>query len=425
MKRYYGSKQTLAEPVEKITLDDHVVSKKRIFFIALFLCLGFGAFAYAFTHLGGSEEGWQTVTIDKIADVSSSYDFTFLYEFGKGKTSARRERNSLVSEYRTLTERAYKVFDRRAEYAGIGNLCTVNRHPNEEVKVEPELYRALETCLKYDEKLLYLGALSESLDALITSDGAEALKEYDPYSDEAAMKFFLETAEHAGNGAVSLTLRGENKVFLYVSDEYMAFARENDIVDFIDFGWARNAVIADYLADELVKKGFTHGILQSYDGFIRNFCEGEEEFAYALTFAVNNAGHFHAGEMKYKGKKSIVWLHDYAANRAESDYRVLELSDGRKRHTYLGTDGLPKSALSDMLIWSENGSCAEISLQMAQYYISDSWQAEDAYETAGQLKIGLMTCSDGALICNDPAVSVPAPKSYGDIVFRLELRASE
>ena len=96
MKRYYGSKQTLAEPVEKITLDDHIVSKKRIFFIALFLCLGFGAFAYAFTHLGGSEEGWQTVTIDKIADVSSSYDFTFLYEFGKGKTSARRERNSLV-----------------------------------------------------------------------------------------------------------------------------------------------------------------------------------------------------------------------------------------------------------------------------------------------------------------------------------------
>ena len=85
MKRYYGAKQNVTKPVEKITLDDRTVSKKRIFFIALFLCIGFGAFAYAFTHLGRSEKGWQKVTIDIGTEESSYYDFTLMYEFGKGE----------------------------------------------------------------------------------------------------------------------------------------------------------------------------------------------------------------------------------------------------------------------------------------------------------------------------------------------------
>ena len=56
MKRYYGGQERVAKPVEKITIDERVFTKRRIFFIALFLCIGIGALAYGFTHLHGSEK---------------------------------------------------------------------------------------------------------------------------------------------------------------------------------------------------------------------------------------------------------------------------------------------------------------------------------------------------------------------------------
>ena len=420
MKRYYGGQQRVAKPVEKITIDERVFTKRRIFFIALFLCLGIGALAYGFTHLHGSERGWQTIVPDKIGEESCCYDFTLTYEFGTTKKSARKERSSLEAAYKKLAKRAYRVFDRRAEYEEIGNLCSINRHPNEEVEVEPELYRALETCLSYEERLLFLGALTEHVEALLASDSDEALMEYDPYSNEEVMAFYRATAEYVNDpGSVSLELCGDNRVMLRVSPEYEAFAKANDIVDYIDFGWVRNAFICDYLADELTKQGFEHGILQSYDGFVRNFCKGDKAFRYALTFAVNGTA-YSAGEMAYHGSMSFVWFHDYPASRAESEYRIMALADGKKRHTYLGTDGLPESALADMLCWSQKRSCGEVAVLMARYYISDSYDSEKAVSEADQKGIGLLTCTDGDLFCTDAQMEFPCLEDYERVTFRLK-----
>lgn len=419
MKRYYGGQERVAKPVEKITIDERVFTKRRIFFIALFFCLGIGALAYGFTHLHGSEKGWQTVVLDKVTEESSCYDFTLLYEFGKTKKSTRKERSGLESAYRKLTSRAYRVYDRRKEYSGLGNLCTVNRHPNEEVEVEPELYAALETCLTYNERMLFMGALTEHVEAWIASDSEEALFEYDPYGNKEVADFFRQTAKYANDPeAVSLRLLGNNKVMLFVSGEYEEFAKANDIIDYIDFGWARNAFIADYLADSLSKQGYTHGILQSYDGFVRNFCEGDGTFRYALTLWSDGKG-YDAGEMQYTGAKSIVWLHDYPASGAESEYRVLVLPDGRKRHTYLGRDGFPESAVPDMLIWAEKCSCGEISARMARYYIADFWGSKEAEREAKSAGIGFLICTNGELFCNDDSVTFPVLNSYDGLTFRL------
>lgn len=419
MKRYYGSQQNVSKPVEKITLDAKTASKWRIFFIALFLCIGFGAFAYAFTHLHGSEKGWQKVVLDKVVEESCCYDFTLLYEFGKTGKSARKERNGLEAAYRKLTVRTYRVFDRRKEYSGLGNLCTVNRHPNEEVEVEPELYAALETCLTYNERMLFMGALTEHVEAWIASDSEEALLEYDPYLNEEVADFYQRTSKYANDPeAVSLRLLGNNEVMLCVSSEYEEFAKANDIVDYIDFGWARNAFVTDCLADSLQEQGYTHGILQSYDGFVRNFCEGDGSFRYSLSLWTDGKC-YDAGEMEYTGGRSIVWLHDYPYNGAESEYRVLALLDGRKRHTYLGHDGFPKSAVPDMLIWSEKCSCGEISVRMAQYYIADFYDAKEAESEAKSAGIGFLICTNGELFCNDDSVTFPVLNSYDGLAFRM------
>lgn len=388
--------------MEKITLSDQTVSKRRIFFIALFLCVGIGAFVYAFTHLGTNKKGWQKVVLDKLTDVSVSYDFTFTYEFGTGKKSVNKEYSGLVSCYRKLTGDAYKIFDRREEYKGIGNLCTINRHPNEELTVEPALYRALESCLKDGRRLLYLGALTEHMEALIASDSAEALYETDPYTNPEVKEFFGKTAQYAyDNDSVSLELLGGNRVKLYVSQEYLSFAGENGIVDFIDFGWARNAVIIDYLADGLTEAGYKHGILSSYDGFTRNFCEGGGAFDYELILAEGNTVR-NAGTMQYKGPMNFVWFHDYAVNSFDRISRVLELNDGYRRNTYLGPDGMPLSVLRDMLLWSDSLSCTEIALVTARYYISVNYYGDDLRDECGRRGISVLTIEqEGLLHTND------------------------
>lgn len=420
MKRYYGSKQNLTKPVEKITLTDRTVSKKRIFFIALFLCIGFAAFGYALTHLGGEEKGWQTVNLDVGFEESSYFDFTLSYEFGETKKSVKREKKELTEAYKSLTRKAYILFDRTREYDGTGNVCTVNRHPNEAVSVDPVLYKAFEKFKVYQSsRILYLNALTEHVEALVSSDSAEALSEYDPYTDETVMAFFKKTAEYATNpDSVQLELCGDNTVILHVSDDYLAFAKENDITSFIDFGWTKNAFICDYLADSLTEQGFHNGILSSYDGFTRNFCESTDDFSYKLILYADGSERI-AGMMEYSRTKNFVWLHDYPVNEFDRMSRVLMLADGNKRHTYISREGLPKSAAHDLLVWSKDRSCADMAISAANWYISDENTLSDFLKEVADYDIDALICEDGVITCNSDRVSFSNLTEYGTGSFRL------
>lgn len=406
MKRYYGSQQNVSKPVEKITLDAKTASKWRIFFIALFLCIGFGALIYAFTHLGTNQKGWQEVVLDKLVVSNSSYDFTLYYEFGAGGKSVNKEVKKVKELYEKLCTSSYRIFDRMEEYDGIANLCYLNRRPNETLEVNPSLYAALETYERLGGRMLYLGALTVHLEGLITSDSDEALAENDPYTNESVMTFFRKTAAYAADkDAVSLELLGDNRVILHVSDEYLAFAKANDITDFVDFGWARNAVICDYIADGLVSEGYRHGILSSYDGFTRNFAESDESFDYNLILSADGTAS-KRGTMTYRGKKSFAWLHDYAAAAYDRMSRVLTLADGKKRHTYVSGDGLPKSALPDLLVWSSDGRCTDTALIAARYYIADTWDAAAAEKDLREHNVGMLTYSSGIVSCTDNSVTI-------------------
>ena len=69
---------------------------------------------------------------------------------------------------------------------------------------------------------------------------------------------------------LTLELLGGNQVKLNVADAYLQFAKANEITEFINFYWLKNAFIVDYMAEELEAAGFTGGIISSFDGFQRN-----------------------------------------------------------------------------------------------------------------------------------------------------------
>ena len=410
MKRYYGSQQNVSKPVEKITLDAKTASKWRIFFIALFFCIGIGSLIYAFTHLGNNQKGWQKVVLKEITVANSSYDFTFLYEFGAGGKRVSKEMKKVKGLYEKLCISSYRIFDRLEEYDGIRNLCYLNRHPNETVEIDPSLYAAFETFEREGGRMLYLGALTVHLEVLITSDSDEALAETDPYTNGEVMAFFQKTAAYAADEqSVNLELLGNNRVILHVSDEYLAFAKANDIVDFVDFGWTRNAVICDYIANGLAAEGYRHGILTSYDGFTRNFAGSDESYAYDLILA-NDGTADKRGTLTYQEAKSFVWLHDYVAAAYDRLGRVLTLADGKKRHTYLGAEGLPQSALNDLVVWSPDGSCTKNALIASRYYIADTWDATAAEQDLKSRNIEMLTYIDGVVRCTDASVTIETNK---------------
>ena len=81
---------------------------------------------------------------------------------------------------------------------------------------------------------------------------------YDPRLSEEVAAEYAEIATYANNPEmVDIKLLGDNKIQLYVSEEYLTYAEENYITDYIDFHYHQiqnlqyslNIYYADYKAD--------------------------------------------------------------------------------------------------------------------------------------------------------------------------------
>ena len=86
--------------------------------------------------------------------------------------------------------------------------------------------------------------------------------------------FVDETLTYVNNpDAIDIELLGENKLRLNVSDEYADFASQNDIGEYLDFFWLKNAFIVDYIAEHLAENRYIHGTITTYDGYTRHLGE--------------------------------------------------------------------------------------------------------------------------------------------------------
>ena len=389
-------------PVERIELS---WKNYRLRIIAAVVFLVFGVWLLARAAVGflGTDSGWQTIEADSGAETNCALSFTFLYEVGAGGLSAAAEKRALVAAYTEAAVRAYRLFNAGESFEGVTNVCDLNQHPNEALTVDEALYEAFALLEQYGDRSVYLGPVYETYDGLFFCEEDWQTVDFDPYRNPDIAAFYAGAAAYARDPeSVNVELLGDGRIRLNVSEEYLAFARDNETSRFVDFYWLTNAFIADYLARTLTGQGYTHGALTSYDGFIRSLDSREETYALNV-YDREGQTVYPAAVMRYQGPKSIVYLRGYPAGNQDS-WRFYQMDSGDIRTVYVDTaDGLCRNAADDLICYSDTAGCAETLLRMIPLYVTDTLRRPE-FSTLAADGIYAVWPEDRVICHTDPAL---------------------
>lgn len=390
----------------------------------LFLAIGVAALVYGFMQLLSSETGWQQIEPDTGRQASCAADFVLYYDLGAGERSASAENKQLSRLYGEACVAALRMFSNSADWPEEHNVRYLNEHPNEAVSVQPGLYRALETVAESGERSLYLGPLHELYDNVFTCQDDVLTAEFDPRQSRDVQRYFDQCLVYANDpAAVDVHLLGDGQVCLAVSEDYMAFAREQQIASFIDFSWMENAFIADYLADAIAEAGYTAGVLSSWDGFVRDLGGSDEAFAVSL-YDGGPAGSAPVAKVGYGGGMSGVYLRDYPMYERDG-YRFYAMDDGSVLTPYLDTaDGLCRSAAADLLGCSWDMGCAEVLLRMIPAYVADEL-TDRALDGLAEQGVYCVWCRDGTVWYNTDRLTVTDLYAAEDVRYTAQERTGD
>lgn len=362
-----------------IPLPENKLKLRTALVIAL-IVLAVASFAFGINSLVGTDAGMAEITVLS-GEINAGDDFTFYYNLGFGGADATDERREVRSLYSQAATDALEIFSSDVEAEGGGNLYYLNSRPNEDVAVDGALYSALEQLEGSGTRYHYLAPLYEQYYAMFNSASDAEAAEYDPRLNDAQAEFFSQIAAFASDsGEIALELLGDNKVRLHVSEEYMRFAEANGVTTFIDLTWMKNAFIADYIAQELIDAGYTHGALISDDGFMR--CLDDETGAeYSFTFSHRDGTTItNLSTLQFSGTVSIAYLHDYPLESGNSGGYYL-YSDGTLRSAFLDTaDGLDRSCVPELAAYSFEDGCAGLALRLAPVFISSDLDMNELAE---------------------------------------------
>ena len=398
MKRHSGYQSP--PPVEHIDLPEGNTKRRWIIVIAL-LVIAITAFGIGMHSMLNRQRGWTEIAALSGAP-GCAPEFQLQYELPEkdGRTVYR----TISALYTTACTRAAQVYDAAASYEGVGNVCTINAHPNETVTVEPELYAALELIQQAKNRVPYLAPLYETYTSLFFCAEDIETADFDPLRNPELAASFTALAAFANDPEqTDLELLGNNRVCLHVSETYLRYGAENGVGVWFDLGWLKNAFITDDLASALRAQGFTDGYLQSYDGFGCNLSARGEHFSLQV-FDTQPDGIALVSEMDYARPLAFVSLHSHSINPGDADW-YYEFESGEVRSIYLKpADGMPGTAIDDLLVWSDTLSCGALALSACPVYLADSF-APDALADADFF---YAYCTDQVLHCSDPDVVFPA-----------------
>ena len=401
-----GWKKKQSSKNEKINIElSNKHNEKRLLLFIVLLVFGLGMIGYGLFTVLNTDPGWREIQANKTSELNCSEEFVFMYNLGASGLSATEENKKITALYSEATMKAYQLFTNYNAYEDIHNIYYINRHPNEEIEVDEVLYQAFETIQKFRNRNIYLAPVSMQYDDLFYITDESELIYYDPYSNEEIAVFYREVAAFASNPeAVDIELLGDNKVKLLVSEDYLQYAEENAITDFIDFFWMKNAFIIDYLAEVMISNGYTLGTISSFDGFCRNLDESKTPYSFNIYDKLEDKIYI-AATMNYSGAQSIVFLRNYVLNEQDAGY-YYELSSGEVRTSYLDvTDGMCKSAANNLVSYSEEKGCAEILLSMIPIYITEEFD-EQAVAALTEEEIYSVYCKSSVIYYNDSTMQL-------------------
>lgn len=351
-------------------------AKFRFVLVIVFIALAMIAFGIFITGLLIKDEGWYTITAETDY-INCGSDFVFNYYVGSTEKDNTTEYKEVKALYGDLTVKGYRLFNRYDEFVGVNNVCYINNHPNEIIEIDEQLYKAFEKILSNNNRYLYMGALHSEYSALFFGNADPIfVEDKDPRKNEEFADYFKKLAALANDeNAIKLELLGENKVKLNVSEDYLSFAKENEISVFIDFFRMKNAFIIDMIAESLNNAGFIKGNLSSCEGYIRNTDNSGEQYSLNL-FDKEGEFVYNTAKMNYNSAMSLITLRSYSLSATDS-YDFLYCTDGSVITPYIDiTDGICKTATDDLYLYSANKGCADLLLMAMPCYISDEFDAD-------------------------------------------------
>ena len=360
------------KPVQRIELTDKHKTL-RIILLAVTILIAVIAFTTGLTELLYTKPGWQN--IESTADGRHcGQDFTFMYYLGAGEMSPTEENRALTKLYSQATQRAYRLFS--VDEASGDGIYGVNAHPNEVVTVDPALYAAFEQVQAWKNRNLYLAPVYVEYNRVFLYEDEQEAMRYDPTRDPELLQYVAELAAFANDpNSIDLELLGNNQVRLNISEAYLAYAQENALDKYVDFGMMKNAFIVDVMAQILQDNGFTRGYIASYDGFNRNLDTSGEKYTFNIYDRYQNEIYLPAA-MEYTQPASIVFLRNYPMSQIDR-WNYYSFSDGKILTTMIDpADGISKSATDNLVAYSASDGCAEILLRVSSVYIADALDEE-------------------------------------------------
>ena len=373
MRKSNGDKRPYLRPVTRIELSEKNI-KWRLILLVLCLSIAAAALFVGVRELLNVDPGWQQVEISS-KNPNCAGDFVLMYDYSDYGGSTAAANKKLTALYTEAAEKAFLLFAPDVEDASVQNLWLVNRHINEPVTVDPVLYEALAQIWQAENRSLYLAPAYEEYNRIFLCENQEEAALYDPAFDGETRDYLMALAAFAADPeAIDLELLEGNQVRLTVSEDYLAFARENEIETFLDFGWMKNAFIADYLARTLTENGFTSGYLTSFDGFTRNLDPRGNLYSLNI-FCRRGLEAAMPARLSYTGPMSIVQLRDFPMTEQDR-WHYFAYSSGHITSVYLDpAQGLRGPATDSLTGYSREKGCAQILLELAPVFLAGEWDA--------------------------------------------------
>lgn len=375
MKQTGGNERSMSQPNLRSGLSTKNVII-RIMLLAGFLAIAAIAIGTGLNEMLATEATWQNVEASG-RETSWAADFTFRYDFSAVEGDPNVHSKILTNLYSEASRTGYRLFSAQVREEGFYNVGYLNAHPNEEVTVEPGLFSALEQVSRAGDRHVFTAPAAGEYEGLLScGDDAQAAT-VDPRKNPDTLGWLKALSEFTQDPAhIRLEVTGEGKVRLYVSQEYLRFAKDYGLDTLFDFGIFRNAFLADYLAEEISGQGYRAGYLVSADGFTRNLDDRGVEYALNL-FHREGREILLPARLSYTGPKSIAIFRDYPlSEKDEWKYYVYE--SGETVSLYLDPgDGLCKTALPELTACSGELGCGELVLKLADLYVSDTFRPKE------------------------------------------------
>ena len=371
--------------------------------VVVFLAIGLICIAVFLFTLLGEEEGWQTI---KPTDKSfmPEGEITLSYDLGATGNSPAKEKKEIEQIYTDALAVSYKLFDVYRGYDDTVNVYYINKHPNEVLTVDRELYKAFELIESFGYRSIYFGTLQTEYRNLFSCTDDSNAKHKDPNFNEEAKQRIEELAAFANDPeSISIELLGENKIRLNVAEDYSSLFVEYDEVNYIDFAWLSNAFVIDHVASVLTARGYTQGYVSSYEGYVRYLDSDNSGYSVSLY---NRQGStvYPAGVAQCKNIRSLVQFRNYPINKMNSE-NYYAYSDGAFASRYIGSDGYYISATNDILSYSNTQNCAEIALELSEIFVTDSLDTERIMQNTSD-NIYTIWFEDSVIYYNDKNLQI-------------------